>query len=889
MAWQTFLVPTRFSAPRVLPRSVPRTRLLAELQKCLSQKAILVTTTAGFGKTTLMAQWAERLAASRRDVAWVTLANGEGDLQTFFSYVIEALKSIGADLQPPTPTTFPNAELGKARDLVGLVVNGIAEHPKNVHLIIDDVHHLTDARAHSALREIIEQSTENFQVILAGRFLPPIPLSRLRLAGQVSEFTSEELAFDDDEIKQFFSARGMAALSGHIQQAREIFGGWPAGIQLLSLAGNRARQHGSLIDLLQTGEGVREYVRENILVNLEPKQVTFVERIALLPRFCPPLAAEVTGFADAEARIRELEKMHLFISKFAADGRFTWYVLHPLFANSVKPALQERGDEIAQCHERAARWFAANGFLLEAVNHAKDAGGLLSPSDVLEAAPVSVRSLSQLGSIRRLMDGIDPSQLRPDSKLLPLATWSFLLTAQLHQARRWVACIDPTRSEEFALQRRLIEAGIHLYCDDTASIERLVKDLTPLDIEQPFLRQCLATEVVTADQAAGRYEEADRHVSEFIHRFRDERDEMALIVHSLMPVSLLAQGQATSAEQYGLRVLRDAESTAGPRSVSAAVAASFVAEAQYELDRPEEARATLAGRWHMLYYSPPDPLVRGMLILARTAACLAGPTAAANVLADALPRFQIRGSDRALALLLHERIRVELLAGRLEQARAQLQSLQELSERNTGAEGFLAEVGYIHSLARARLLMSENAHAAALPHLESARTEGARLRRARIETKASLLLARCHEVLQHPAEALAAAQRAIDLSEPGGLRRTILDQGSEVVAFLVSNAGRLRISVELLAALRNANAATLAQGTRPAGTPAPQTASGEMLTPRELEITELLAQSMSNKRIAAALGIAPATVKWNLQNVFLKLGVNTRYDVITWLRTQRPS
>jgi LuxR family maltose regulon positive regulatory protein len=336
-------------------------------------------------------------------------------------------------------------------------------------------------------------------------------------------------------------------------------------------------------------------------------------------------------------------------------------------------------------------------------------------------------------------------------------------------------------------------------------------------------------------------------------------------------------------------VLRDAEATAGPRSVSAAVAASFVAEAQYELDRPEEARATLAGRWHMLYYSPPDPLVRGMLTLARTAACLAGPTAAANFLADALPRFQIRGSDRALALLLHERIRVELLAGRVEHARAEVQALRELAERNVGAEGFLAEVGYIYSLAQARLLLTENAPAAALRHLESARAEGARLHRARIEAKASLLAARCYEILHRPAEALAAAQHAIDLSEPGGMRRTILDQGIAVIAFIVSHASRLRISPDLLSTLaRAASPGSQTQASRTSGMAQP-TATGERLTPRELAIADLLAQSMSNKRIAAALGISPATVKWNLQNIFLKLGVNTRYDVITWLRQERPA
>jgi LuxR family maltose regulon positive regulatory protein len=886
--WQSLIVPTRFTPPRILTNIVARSKLLAQLESFSSCKVILVTAGAGFGKTTLMAQWNQHLAASGDDVAWLTLGKGEGDLRNFLAYLFKSLQHAGVDLGHALFPSFISGDAEDARAMVGILVNVLAEHPKNVHLIIDDIHHLSDPVAHETLRNLLEQSTDNFRITMAGRSLPAIPLSRLRIGGQVGDVASPALSFDVSETAEFLKTGVPERLSQQqLQRAHEIFHGWPAGMQLLRHALNQYESWESLVDLLRRNTGFREYISENVLANLDADQVVFLERLSAVPRFCAELAEAVTEKEDAEERILQLARMHMFVSRFDMNGGDTWYQLHPLFANVLNARLGERPTEVSRCHTRAAEWFAVNGFLLDSVGHAKAAGNTASITNLIESSPMSLKSLSQLGSVRRLADEIDPTSLPANSKLLSLGAWSFLLTAQLRQAMRWLDCIDPALGEECALQRRIIEAGVALYQDNTQRILDLVGDLDPSTIEQPFLRQCLATELITAYQAIGRFDNSERVIAVFIQGLLHEQDEMALIVEALKTVSLLTLGDAVAAEQHGLRIVRRAETSAGPRSVSAAVAAAFLADAQYELHKLEEARATLAGRSDMVYYSPPDPLARAVVTQVRLAAYLNGPMAAANLLSEAIPRFQVRGSDRALALLLQEQLRLKLLVTGVGSTTSTMHMLEQLADRNIGAEGYLAEISYIWAIAQAQVALADSRALEALVHLEAASKKCMMLNRVRVQASVALLTAQAHAALKHTFEADAAAQQAINLCEAGGLRQTIVDHGHDVVAMLLARAYRLRISQELLTFLKAASADTRGG--------APLSANGEgtskqfkptldKLTPREIEVIRLLGQSMSNKRIAAALGIAPSTVKWNLQNIFLKLGLSTRYDVITWMR-----
>jgi LuxR family maltose regulon positive regulatory protein len=876
-------VPTRFAPPEAGDQAILRSSLLAKLEALANRKLTVIVGGAGFGKTTLLSQWREQcIAIKEEDVAWLTVGSGEGDLRSFYAYAFEAFQRAGVEFSQTLPVSLLSTDETGMLAFVSALVNVIAEHPRNLHLIVDDSHHLTDPLARTALGELLEQSTDNFRATLAGRQAPAFPLSRLRLREQVGEIGPDLLAFDAHETATFFQERVPSPLSvQQLHHVREALDGWPAGMQLLLHALLRHEDSDSLTQLLQHNSGFHDYITENVLSKLSPQQVAFLERLSTVPRFCDRLAEAVTGDDNTEQQIQELVQLHLFVSRFELSEGETWYSMHLLFAEPLRARLAARESDMRGCHWRAAAWFAANGFLLDAVGHAKAAGMTSSIDKLIEHSPMSLRSLSGLGSMRRIVDAIDPATLAANSKLLPMGAWAFLLTAQLRRANRWIEFIAPEGNTETILQRQILEAGVALYEDDTPRIRRIVGNLHPADIEQPFLSQCLATELITAAQGAGDYDEADRVTAELASSLRHEKHEMALIVHALGTVSRLETGQALSAEQHGLKVLRQTEAVAGRRSVSSAIAAAFLADAQYELGKSDEAQQTLAGRWDMVYWSPPDPMVRGVITQVRLAADFGGPSAAFNLIASVLPRFQGRGSDRAIVCLLEERCRLELEQNRLGSVKLTLAALSEMATRNAGNQGFAAEIELIWAVTQARVLLGENRPQEAMAHLQSAKEKAASLRRTRMLVTILLLEAQSHVRLKQTQQADVSAQQAIDLCEAGGLRQSMVRAGPEPLSLLLARSCKLRMSAQLHEFL-----SVHARKPNDPPTSGPLSPDGllEKLTPREVEIIQLLGQSMSNKRIAATLGIAPATVKWNLQNVFLKLGLNTRYDVLAWMR-----
>ncbi|RYE42716.1 MAG: hypothetical protein EOP24_31500 [Hyphomicrobiales bacterium] len=882
MTWSSRFVPTRFSPPELQEQVVVRRALLERLRGFSRRKVTVLVGGAGFGKTTLLAQWFDACAnPGLEDVGWVTLPQGEGDLKSLFAYLFEAIHRIGVEFDQTVPVSLVGDNERGAKALVSAFVNAIAEHPRNVRLILDDAHHISDPLALEALRDLLEQSTENFHLTLAARHLPAMSLSRLQIREQVGDVGSEQLAFDRVEMAEFFNGRTGQPLSDQqLKQLRESFEGWPAGMQLAIHAMREGRSSASLSELLRDSMSFRNYLTENVLVALATDQLAFLERLSIVPRFCESLAAAVTQVSDAEPRIRQLMQMHMFVSRFDLQGEEAWYGMHPLFADVLRARLLQREVELQACHQRAFTWYAVNGFLMDAVGHAKAAGEIGTVGRVIDNSPMVLRSLASLGSVRRIADALDPGKLPSDSKLLPLGAWAYLLTAQVRRASRWLRCLDPDRNPDSLLQRRVLEGGVALYQDDMVRVREWVGNLHPAEVEQPFLRQCLATMLITAAQAKGDYAKASAITSEFVESLRLEQHEMALIVHALAVVSLLESGNAVLAEQQGLRVLRQAETVAGRRSVSAAVAAAFLADAQMELGRFEDARATLDGRWDMIYYSPPDPLMRGVITLVRLATHFGGPQAGFNVSGPALPRLQGRGADRAVALVLLEEFQLKKLAGSETGCAAVVARIAQIAIGDAGEEGFGCDIKLAGLLATAQLALMRGRTPEALESLIVAEQIARQRSRTRVLVTVLLLAAQCHSALKQQAAADIAIQEAVELCDAGGLRQAALNAGGSAIQLVIARASKLRMSSELLEFLR----------TQPTKLPSGPSTDGpgaellQKLTPREIEIIRLLGQSMSNKRIAAALDIAPATVKWNLQNVYLKLGLNTRYDVIMWMR-----
>ncbi|WP_032831844.1 LuxR C-terminal-related transcriptional regulator [Pseudomonas sp. GM78] len=266
-----------------------------------------------------------------------------------------------------------------------------------------------------------------------------------------------------------------------------------------------------------------------------------------------------------------------------------------------------------------------------------------------------------------------------------------------------------------------------------------------------------------------------------------------------------------------------------------------------------------------------------------------GPDAALSFLRQQIAHLRSLGQIRPVAQLLGEQVRVSLIKGQRNQAVELLQSLEDFVRDHGSERGGRAELPAIAALARARVLISEDSQAA-LQALKTVGDHAARFQRHRLAVLVDLLSAGVLQDLDRAEESLECLRRAVEAGQRLGLIRTLLDEGALSEKLL----GRLaqtpledpvRQYVDQLIDKLTGPCAQ-AQATTPARRKA-STGQEPQLTPREREILSLVAQAMSSKRIAHTLDITLDTVKWNLRNIYAKLGVSSRYDAMVWARNHK--
>jgi LuxR family maltose regulon positive regulatory protein len=228
------LVSTKFAPPRIGWRHIARTGLLAALRQDQHRKLIFVTASAGFGKTTLLAQWRQELMRSGLKVAWLSLTEDERKLASFRAHLFAACGRLSAPLR--------NALAGQdgpfPEDGITALVNGLAAIDEDLYLILDDFHQVDDPQAHRLVRKILELSPGNLHVVIGTRSMPPLGIAKLRVMGQVAEVNSADLPFELAETRAFLEQNAAFARlePDEIVQIHDLTQGWPASLQLLSLA-----------------------------------------------------------------------------------------------------------------------------------------------------------------------------------------------------------------------------------------------------------------------------------------------------------------------------------------------------------------------------------------------------------------------------------------------------------------------------------------------------------------------------------------------------------------------------------------------------------------------------------------------------------------------------
>jgi len=878
------LIPTKFAPPRISPKSTARTRLLSRLREARDCRLALVCGSAGFGKTTLLAQWRQELLKTGEQVSWLSLSQEEQQFPQFRAYLLGALQRAGLAVEDSTALpSEARAELPVAQT-VATIVDAACQSSKTLYLFIDDYHHVDDALTHALIQGLLDHCPDDVHLILASRSSPPLAVSRMRLTGELTEITLAELPFDFQETQEFLATQLGEVTPDDARLIHDITDGWPLCVQMICIRLKRAPDNRALLSqLVHHRSDLQRYLSEDVVRGLAPELVDFIEKISICRRFNADLVCHVTENPQAQTLLDQLERDNLLLLPVEMDSPTPWYRLHPLFASFLQERLSARDlQQVRAVHARASHWFEAHGSLIEALRHAYHADDLEAAARLVERADLPVRSMSFISTLQRWMSQLSAEVLMAHPRLLVLGCWALVATCRWRDAQAWLDRLQQgqaTLPPEFTLHARYLRASIALQRDDTDAALALIAPSDFDALQERFLRQAHLAMLSFAYCAQGRYADARSLHRNLARLSRAELlDDMALVAESTLLLSHLLEGTNAEAIRIAGPLVVRAEDAHGRRSVSAVNCAAFAADAYYEADRLAEARDVLAHRLDLLRFSSPEPMARALIARNRLAAAQLSPLEALQGLAEDESQCREQALDRPLAYVLAEQARLHLRLGRHEAAQQIQAELDALAERHRGAAGFLAEIDAIAALAAARLALAEGQGDAALPALQRLRQHGVVFARQKSVVLADLLSGCAFDQMGRGAESRHGLTVGIEAALRLGLVRTVLDEGEALQVLLrklvpTMEAGDTQDYLADL--LQRADAARMIRlPSREA------TAQDQNMKPREIEILQLLGQSMSNKRIALTLNITLETVKWNLKNIFGKLDVPSRYDAV---------
>ncbi|HNT76686.1 MAG TPA: LuxR C-terminal-related transcriptional regulator [Anaerolineae bacterium] len=913
----TPLLATKLYIPAPHAAIVSRPHLLARLDEGLrlGRRLTLVAAPAGYGKTTLLSEWANRCAADvtgRRAVAWLTLDEADGDPARFWAYVVAALRTA---LSLDIPDALPTPQSSQMTALMTALINQIGARPESLLLILDDYHLATAQPIQDALAFLLEHQPPNLHLVIAARADPPLPLARLRARGQLTELRQADLCFTPEEAAAFLNQRmGLALTPSDIAALDARTEGWIAGLHMAALAlqGDRAGRDASAFIAAFTGAHryILDYLLEEVLNREPPAVQTFLLQTAILDRMCAPLCdavlreggrgreGERETFSpspplplspsptrtDSQATLEYLERANLFI--IPLDGRREWYRYHRLFGDLLRQRLRRTAPEQVQpLHRRASAWYAAQGDAPAAIAHALAAEDFARAAElvaqVAEATLLRGEIITLLAWLQPLPDDI----VRANPNLCVFHIWALLLSGHslsLIEARlRDADVYSDLIPGQLAALRAMLAAYQIQFSRATALAQQALEQLP----EESVLLRSLASWILSTFAAL----HGDRAGDQSLDAIAQQGIASGNVLVAMMAMSQLAEfhtrygrlHQAWDLYQRALRLVVDAQgrrmSIAGALLVGLGDLAcewhDFDAASQYFHEG-----IALIEQWNEM------GALEAYLGLAQLHWFQGDATGAQTAIERARQlavRFDMTEYDDWVVAMMQARIWI---------AQGNLDAAQRWAEsRNLDAhtgDALLPEKDALpeyrlrkYELAAfARLLIAQGDSAAALTVLASILPVALRQQRPALIIEIHLLEALALDAQGQRDRALVALEQSLALAEPEGYTRAFLSVGTPVVPLL-----RAMVARGLHPAYATRLLTFLGAATPDAALPASSPSTVSLVDPlseRELEVLRLLVSALSTEEIAQTLYLSVHTVRSHLKNLYSKLNVHSRYEAV---------
>ncbi len=898
------LISTKIQPPALREALVERPRLLRLLDRAAAGKLAIVSSPAGFGKSTLLSQWAARAAGGRGAVAWLSVDALDNEPARFLKYVTAALHRVDPAIAANAESLIDSSPITPVDSILTTLVNDLAKRADPIHLVIDDAHFLVSTEIATFLNALVAYAPPSLHVVLATRGELPIELGSMKIKGYVVDLGDADLRFSLEETEEYMKSVSRLDLPvSAVVQLHHKTEGWPAGLQLagLALAHEEARE-AFIAEFSGSQRDVATFLAHEVLARQPPEIQAFLLRTSVLERFCLPLLQAVSPDQDCAAALAHVERSNLFL--IALDSTGQWYRYHHLLSEFLRNLVRSwPEDRRAALHRAAADWLVRNGHVSDAVGHALATGDNVFAASLVETCAMPLVMQGHIPRVTEWLNQLPPALIAVRPRLLLTRVWAEFHTSRPRQAARMLkqakdlinrqaadGLLDRATIRSLKAELQTLTAGVVSASDRSRTATSIARRwLADFPEDEPFARGTLSNVCAFSHYSLGELDEARLRALKG-RDYHEATGSVFGIVYSdlILAIVEIAAGNLFRAKDLLDRASRLARERLGSGSYAEAMTAVFEVELRYEWNDLQGAERLL--HQHRQIIEECGLVVHEMackLHLARLAAA-SGREDDAIVFLERAERLGAEKRYRRLtASALNDRVRLLLARGDIRAARLALRS-RGIDPSNVGDARDIHPLHEYAHIGAARVLVAEGQCARAIAVLDRIarrmRADGRFRGYMQVRALTAIAANKAGDVLL----ALAAAVDVVTLALPQNAVRSLLDEGPAMQNVLELARSKLPAwtstseTADFVRRLLNEFGSEVAAPGRLPSRSAP--ARKRALSTKEAEVAGLLMRAYSNRQLAQSLSMAPDTVKWHLKNIFGKLGVSNRTEAVLRLK-----
>lgn len=860
------LLAAKIAPPRTRRWVITRQRLVDRFEAVRDCTLIGVQAPEGYGKTSLLARFRREWLSAGACAGWLSLDASDGASRFVEALLLSAYGALGRHAAARSVEKALGSGF-EPREAIATLLGDLAHAARPTALFLDDVHALPEPVSAELLPYLVFNLPPNVHLVVGTRRRLPFSTADLLAHGQLAWFDIHDLSFSLDDTRALVQARcGSRVDVDTVARLHERVEGWPMGLQMLLVDVEREGDVSAALRRAATSAtGLDTLFADVLLPRLGSEDVAFLTAIAPLEQLEPHLCAAVTGRHDCR---EVLERLRDETPMLHASESSEWLRLHA----ACRDVLLRRFDALPEServtlHWRAAEWLHAASMHEPAARHALAAGRHETAYAWIAQALFGLLTSGRVVAARDWLERLPESTVLGNDRLRLVAAWLHALSSDPGEAFPLTETligpdVDPSLRFE-ALQVR--GAAAH-HMDDlltAAQVSALVGEDNPFGI--PAVRNANAVLRAVLALSRGDTLGARMELARVGLPAPDAREDNSnYYAEFFFGLSYLLDARPVAAARQLEPALGSADTVFGRRSPAACLLATVVAAAAWEQGQSDLAEAILANRLDIIERtSVPEAVALAYLTLARVALDHDEPGRVQDLLEGLYGLGVQRRQPRMIVASLAEQVRVQSVLERCDSCALAITRLREQREAWREAEhGVTRMLDVMCGLAdmRAALCVGDANRAAAIA--ERLQHDG--LAEASPRDRLDLLALRWMTARLKGLPADALRREVEEIAAANGLVRLLRDLKPSTAEMPHS----------LPTALAAPKAARIAAQTTA------QVVQGGLLTAKESEVLALLARNYSNKEIARALDVGPATVKWHLRNLFAKLNVGSRRHAV---------